>query len=36
MSKSINVLNELLVDTFNDILDIEQRALKKVNLKIYQ
>ncbi|MCR1934919.1 MarR family transcriptional regulator [Clostridium tepidum] len=28
MSKSINILNELLVDTFNDILTIEQRALQ--------
>ncbi|MBC2580940.1 MarR family winged helix-turn-helix transcriptional regulator [Clostridium sp. DJ247] len=28
MSKSINVLNELLVDTFNDILEIEQKALQ--------
>lgn len=28
MSKSIGVLNELLVETFNDILAIEQKALK--------
>ncbi|WP_251860601.1 MarR family transcriptional regulator [Clostridium sp. Marseille-Q2269] len=28
MSKSINVLNSLLVDTFNDILTIEQQALQ--------
>lgn len=28
LSKSINVLNELLVDTFNDILEIEQKALQ--------
>lgn len=28
MSKCIKVLNELLVDTFNDILEIEQRALQ--------
>ncbi|AAO34778.1 MarR family transcriptional regulator [Clostridium tetani] len=28
MSKSMNVLNELLVDTFNDILTIEQNALQ--------
>lgn len=28
MNKSINILNELLVDIFNDILTIEQEALK--------
>ena len=28
MSECIKVLNELLVDTFNDILEIEQRALQ--------
>lgn len=28
MSESINILNELLVDTFNDILAIEQQALR--------
>lgn len=28
MSKCIRVLNELLVDTFNDILEIEQKALQ--------
>lgn len=28
MSESINILNELLVDTFNDILAIEQQALQ--------
>lgn len=28
MNRSINVLNELLVDIFNDILGIEQRALQ--------
>ncbi|NMM62096.1 winged helix-turn-helix transcriptional regulator [Clostridium sp. P21] len=28
MNRSINVLNELLVDTFNDILEIEQKALR--------
>lgn len=28
MSKSVNVLNELLVDLFNDILQIEQNALQ--------
>lgn len=28
MSKSIGILNELLVETFNDILTIEQNALK--------
>lgn len=33
MSKSINILNELLVDTFNDILIIEQKAIKKEGLK---
>lgn len=29
MKKSFNVLNELLVETFNDILEIEQKALKE-------
>ncbi len=28
MSESINILNELLVDNFNDILTIEQQALQ--------
>ncbi|WP_368489197.1 MarR family winged helix-turn-helix transcriptional regulator [Clostridium sp. BJN0013] len=28
MSKGINVINELMVDIFNDILEIEQRALQ--------
>jgi len=28
MNKSIGILNELLVDTFNDILTIEQKALQ--------
>ncbi|MCT8977575.1 MarR family transcriptional regulator [Clostridium sp. CX1] len=28
MSKCITILNELLVDTFNDILEIEQKALQ--------
>ncbi len=28
MDKSLNILNELLVDTFNDILEIEQMALQ--------
>ncbi|HGG0418601.1 MarR family transcriptional regulator [Clostridium botulinum] len=28
MSESINILNELLVDNFNDILSIEQQALQ--------
>lgn len=28
MIRSINLLNELLVDTFNDILEIEQKALQ--------
>lgn len=29
MNKTLNILNELLVDTFNDILYIEQSALKE-------
>lgn len=29
LNKTLNILNELLVDTFNDILQIEQTALKK-------
>ena len=29
MSKTIGVVNELLVETFNDILQIEQKALKE-------
>lgn len=33
MSKSIGVINELLVETFNDILQIEQQALKEGVLK---
>ncbi|MCM0650316.1 MarR family transcriptional regulator [Clostridium swellfunianum] len=33
MSKTINVLNELLVDLFNDILTIEQRALSEGEFK---
>ncbi|WP_125154184.1 MarR family winged helix-turn-helix transcriptional regulator [Clostridium rectalis] len=33
MSKSIHVLNELLVDIFNDILTIEQNALQSGELK---
>lgn len=33
MSKTINVLNELLVDIFNDILTIEQRALSEGEFK---
>lgn len=33
MSKSVGVVNELLVETFNDILQIEQRALKEGVLK---
>lgn len=33
MSKSINVLNELLVDIFNDILTIEQNALQRGEFK---
>ncbi|MBU3091095.1 MarR family transcriptional regulator [Clostridium sp. CM028] len=33
MSKSVGVINELLVETFNDILQIEQRALKEGILK---
>jgi len=33
MSKSIGVVNELLVETFSDILQIEQRALKEGILK---
>ncbi|MBU5590958.1 MarR family transcriptional regulator [Clostridium sp. MSJ-4] len=32
MSKSIHVLNELLVDIFNDILQIEQNALRNGEL----
>ena len=33
MSKSVGVVNELLVETFNEILQIEQRALKEGILK---
>jgi DNA-binding MarR family transcriptional regulator len=33
MSKSVGVLNDLLVETFNDILQIEQKALKEGVLK---
>lgn len=33
MSKSIKILNELLVETFNDILIIEQNAIKDGHLK---
>ncbi|MBL4937674.1 MarR family transcriptional regulator [Clostridium sp. YIM B02515] len=33
MSKTINVVNELLVDIFNDILVIEQRALSEGEFK---
>lgn len=33
MSKSINVLNELLVDIFNDILTIEQNAIQTGEFK---
>ncbi|WP_027634087.1 MarR family winged helix-turn-helix transcriptional regulator [Clostridium hydrogeniformans] len=33
MTKSINVLNELLVDLFNDILKIEQNALQEGHFK---
>jgi DNA-binding MarR family transcriptional regulator len=33
MSNTINVLNELLVDIFNDILTIEQRALSEGEFK---
>jgi DNA-binding MarR family transcriptional regulator len=33
MSRSIGVVNELLVETFSDILQIEQRALKEGILK---
>ena len=33
MSKTIGVVNELLVETFNDILQIEQKALKEGILK---
>ena len=33
MSKTISVLNELLVDIFNDILVIEQRALSEGEFK---
>lgn len=33
MSKAINVINELLVDIFNDILTIEQRALNEGEFK---
>lgn len=33
MSKSVGVVNELLVETFNDILQIEQKALKEGVLK---
>lgn len=32
MSKTINILNELLVDIFNDILIIEQNALREGDL----
>ena len=31
MDKTLDVINTLLVDTFNNILTIEQRALKKEN-----
>mgnify|MGYP001576457187 CR=1 FL=1 len=33
MSKSVGVVNDLLVETFSDILQIEQRALKEGILK---
>jgi DNA-binding MarR family transcriptional regulator len=33
VSKSINVLNEILVDIFNDILSIEQNALQRGEFK---
>jgi DNA-binding MarR family transcriptional regulator len=33
MSKTINVVNEILVDIFNDILTIEQRALNEGEFK---
>lgn len=33
MSKSVNVLNELLVDIFNDILTIEQNAIQAGEFK---
>ncbi|SQB34370.1 MarR family transcriptional regulator [Clostridium cochlearium] len=33
MSKSMNVLNELLVDLFNDILTIEQNAIQSGEFK---
>jgi DNA-binding MarR family transcriptional regulator len=33
MSRAIGVLNDLLVETFNDILQIEQKALKEGVLK---
>lgn len=33
LSKSINILNELLVENFNDILLIEQNAIKEGTLK---
>lgn len=33
MSKTINVVNEILVDIFNDILTIEQRALSEGEFK---
>jgi DNA-binding MarR family transcriptional regulator len=33
MNKTINILNELLVDIFNDILIIEQRALSEGEFK---
>lgn len=33
MNKSLNILNDLLVDTFNDILEIEQMALQSGSFK---
>lgn len=33
MSKSVGIVNELLVETFNDILQIEQKALREGVLK---
>ncbi|MFL0195092.1 MarR family winged helix-turn-helix transcriptional regulator [Clostridium sp. WILCCON 0269] len=33
MSKGINIINELLVDIFNDILEIEQKSLQYVAFK---
>lgn len=33
MNIGINIINELLVDTFNDILEIEQKSIQYMNFK---